>query len=93
MYCDYKKFSNQIFWKEFVKDLSENNVQEDQFDLYQSTAFNILNKHAPVKKIHIKNNLSDFSMKGTRNTTMICSQLLNKFREEKEDQNKNTCNK
>lgn len=74
-------------------DLSENNVQEDQFDLYQSTAFNILNKHAPVKKIHIKNNLSDFSIKGTRNAIMICSQLLNKFREEKEDQNKNTCNK
>ena len=34
MYRDYKKLSNEIF-REFVKELSEKNVQEDQLDLFE----------------------------------------------------------
>ena len=83
MYRDYKKFSNQIFRKRFVKELSEKNVQEDQFDLFQSTALNILNKQAPVKKKYIRNNQSAFVTKEIRNVVITRSHLLNKFRKEK----------
>ena len=34
MYRDYKKIPNELF-REFVKELSEKNVQEDQFDLFE----------------------------------------------------------
>ena len=34
MHRDYKKLSNEIF-REFVKELSEKNVQEDQLDLFE----------------------------------------------------------
>ena len=60
MHRDYKKFWNQIFREKFVKMLSEKNAQEDQFDLFQSTALNILNKQAPVKKKHMRNKQSAF---------------------------------
>ena len=83
MYRDYKKFSNQIFRERFVKELSEKNVQVDQFDLFQSTALNILNKQAPVKKKYIRNNQSTFVTKEIRNVVMTRSHLLNKFRKEK----------
>ena len=49
MYCDYKKFLNQTFPEEFFKELSEKNVQEDQFDFFQSTPLNVLNRQAPIK--------------------------------------------
>ena len=49
MYRDYKKILNQIFPEEFFKELSQKNVHEDQFDLFQSNPLNILNRQAPVK--------------------------------------------
>ena len=93
MYCDYKKFSNQTFREEFVKELSEKNVQEDQFDLFQSNTLNILNKQALVKKKHIRNNQAAFVTKEIRKAIMPCSCLLNKFRKEKTEENKNVYNK
>lgn len=77
MYRDYQKFSNQIFWDKFVKELSERYVQVDQFDLYQNTALNIINQQAPVKKKHI--NQSAFFMKKVKKAIMTHSRLVNKL--------------
>ena len=93
MHRDYKKFSNQILGEEFVKKLSEKkNVQENQFDLFQSTALNLLNKQAPVKK-NIRNKQSAFVTKEIRKAIMTRSFLLNEFRKEKTEEKIHTINK
>ena len=89
MHCDYKKFSNQIFGEEFVKKVIwKKNVQENQFDLFQSTALNLLNKQAPAKK-NIRNKQSAFVTKEIRKAIMTRSFLLNKFRKEKTEETYN----
>ena len=93
MHRDYKKFSNQILEEEFVKTLSEKkNVQENQFNLFQSTALNLLNKQAPVKK-NIRNKQSAFVTKEIRKAIMTRSFLLNEFRKEKTEEKIHTINK
>ena len=93
MHRDYKKFSNQILGEEFVKKLSEKkNVQENQFNLFQSTALNLLNKQAPVKK-NIRNKQSAFVTKEIRKAIMTRSFLLNEFRKEKTAEKIHTINK
>ena len=83
MHRDYKKFSNQILGEEFVKTLSEKkNVQENQFNLFQSTALNLLNKQAPVKK-NIRNKQSAFVTKEIRKALTNRLRFLNKFRKKK----------
>ena len=93
MHRDYKKFSNQILGEEFVKKLSEKkNVQENQFNLFQSTALNLLNKQAPVKK-NIRNKQSAFVTKEIRKAIMTRSFLLSEFRKEKTEEKIHTINK
>ena len=93
MHRDYKKFSNEILGEEFVKKLSEKkNVQENQFNLFQSTALNLLNKQAPVKK-NIRNKQSAFVTKEIRKAIMTRSFLLNEFRKEKTEEKIHTINK
>ena len=93
MHRDYKKFSNQILGEEFVKKLSEKkNVQENQFNLFQSTALNLLNKQAPVKR-NIRNKQSAFVTKEIRKAIMTRSFLLNEFRKEKTEEKIHTINK
>lgn len=79
MYRDYKEFSNQIFREKFVRELSEKNVQEDQLDSFHSNALNNLNKQAPVKKKHVRNNQSAFVRNEIKKAIMTRSLLLIKF--------------
>ena len=92
--CDYKKFLNQIFREEFAKELSEKNIQEDQFDLFQSTALMILCKQAPINKKHIsKKHQSAFVTMEIRKSRTTHSRFLNNFHKEKTEENKNEYNK
>ena len=75
MYHGYKKASYQIFWEEFVKELSEKDVHKDQFDLFQNTGLNILNKQTPDLKKYIRNNQSTFVTKEIRKATITHSRL------------------
>ena len=48
-YRDFKNFSKQQFEKELVKELNENNVAANQFELFQTMSLGLLNKSAPLK--------------------------------------------
>ena len=47
LYRDFKNFSNQQFQTELLKELSENNVDASQFELFQTISPGFLNKLAP----------------------------------------------
>ena len=51
MYRDYKKSQIKYLEKNLLKSYLKKNVQENQFDLFQSTALNLLIKQTAVKKI------------------------------------------
>ena len=47
IYRDFKNFSNQQFRIELLKELSENNADASQFELFQTISPGLLNKLAP----------------------------------------------
>ena len=60
---------------------------------FQNIALRVLNKHTPVKQKHIRFNQSAFRTKEIRIFIITCSKLLNKFRQEKINENKDAYNK
>ena len=60
---------------------------------FQNIALRVLNKHTPVKQKHIRFNQSAFRMKEIRVFIITCSKLLNKFCQEKINENKDAYNK
>ena len=54
IYCDFKKFSDQQFRTELVKELNKNNVVANQFELLRTISLGLFNKLAPFKKENFK---------------------------------------
>ena len=92
-YRDFKKFSNQAFRDEVFRELSFNNIEENDFERFQDVTLGVLNNHAPVKEKHIRCNQSAFITKEIRKAIMNRSKLLNKFRKDKTKENKDAYNK
>ena len=91
-YRDFRNFSNQAFRDELLRELSCNNSGHN-FELFQTLALETLNKHAPVKEKHVRNNQAPFISKEIRKAIMTCTRLLNKFRKEKTRESKDAYNK
>ena len=93
VYCDFKKFSNQQFRTELVKELNKNNFGENQFELLQTISLGLFNKLAPLKKKTLRNNKSSFTTKEVGKAIMTRSRLRNKFLKIKSQECKQAYNK
>ena len=77
--CDFKNFSNQQFRTELVKELNENNVGANQFELFQTIFLGLLNKLRPLKKKTLTNNQSSYITKEVRKAITTRSRLRINF--------------
>ena len=93
IYRDFKNFSNQQFRTELAKELNENNVGANQFELFQTVSLGLLNRLKPLKKKTLKNNQSSFITKEMRKAIMTRSMLQNKFLKTKSKECKQPYNK
>lgn len=79
IYLDFKNFSNQQFRTELVKELNENNVGANQFELFQTIFLGLLNKLRPLKKKTLTNNQSSYITKEVRKAITTRSRLRINF--------------
>ena len=84
-YRNYKGFDNLIFKDELIRELSKHDINNIQFDVFESTMLNILNKHAPLKQKHLRANNGKFVTKELRKAIMKRSRLKQKFMKTKSD--------
>jgi len=84
-YRNYKGFDNLIFKDELIRELSKHDINNIQFDVFESTMLNILNKHAPLKQKHLRANNGNFVTKELRKAIMKRSRLKQKFMKTKSD--------
>ena len=76
-YRSYKNFSNNLLRDDFNSLLSKENMALVLTSLTGFTKIFIetLNKHAPIKKKHIRANHANFVMKSLRKATMLRSRF------------------
>ena len=77
---DYKKFTNEHFRKDRLRELYFENVQPNEFDKFKFIASKLLNSHAPLKEKHIGCNQAAFMNKEVCKTIMTRMGLFNKLR-------------
>ena len=71
-----RNFSKQQFGTELVKELSENNVDSSQFELFQTFSFGLLNKLTSSKQKTLMNNQPSFMFKEVLKAIIPRSKLL-----------------
>ena len=79
----YKKFDNNLFGNDLLKELLSKNVQTKHLVSFKATAQYIFDRHAPLKEKHVRCNQAAFVNKNLRKASMTRSRLLNKFRQER----------
>ena len=79
-YRDYKKFTNEHFRTDRLRELSFENVQPNEFDKFEFIASKLLNSHAPLKEKHIRCNQAAFMNKEVCKIIMTRMGLFNKLR-------------
>ena len=78
-YRDFKNFSKQQFRVELLKELSEQNIDASQFELFPTIPLGLLIKLARIKQNTLRNNQSSFITKEMLKTVMTRSKLRNKI--------------
>ena len=79
-YRDYKNFNKITFRMDLLKEFLLSNLQKGDFDKFKFIVNNLLESHAPMKEKYITSNQAPFLNKNVRKTTMVRTQLPNKFR-------------
>ena len=74
-YRDYKNFDNE----KFRSDICKMNLNTTDLERFMKTVFHIFNKHAPIKRKHIRANEAPFMTKDLHKAIMKRSKLRNKF--------------
>ena len=77
-YRNYRNFDNKLFINE-VKNSVEQENQTLEFRSFKKKADNILQKHAPLKKLYVRANQAPFIDKNMNKHIMKRSHLRNKF--------------
>ena len=62
-YRNYKNFSNVSFRDGFLNELEKGDIEISRLDIFMSTALNVLEKHAPIKKCSVRGKESPFMSK------------------------------
>ena len=82
-YKNFKKFNNNLFRNDLLKELLSKNVQTKHLNSFKATAQNIFDKHAPLKEKHVRCNQATFVYQNLRKAIMTRSRLLNKSRQDR----------
>ena len=69
-YRDYKKFTNEHFRRDLLRELSFQNVQPNEFDKFKFIDSKLLNSHAPLKDKYIRCDQEVFMNKQLRKSIM-----------------------
>ena len=85
-YKKYKDFSNEAFMH-FMHELETalSSVSQISIGSFKSTADNILQKHAPIKKRHVRANQASFINSKIYKEVMRRTRLRNRFTDSKTD--------
>ena len=86
-YRNYKNFSPTLFKTDLRSSLMENELSNRNFDTFQNTLYDILNKHAPLKKKFVRANNSPFMTKQLRKMIMNRSRSKNLYLKNKTVEN------
>ena len=86
-YRNYKNFSSTLFKTDLRSNLIENELSNRNFDTFQNTLYDILNKHAPLKKKYVRANNSPFMTKQLRKMIMNRSRSRNLYLKNKTVEN------
>ena len=88
-YCDYKKFSNELFRNDILQAQTLTETNEN----VQTNIVNIFNEHASLKKRYVRANHAAFMNKKLSKEIMTRSRLRSKFLKTKTDANRKAYNK
>ena len=87
-YRNYKKFDNNHFRHDLLKELSLRKIPENHLEKLKDISSKVLNKLAPVKKKYVRSNQGSFMNKALRKAIMTRSILLNNFRKNRSESNR-----
>ena len=87
-YRKYKNFRNDLFRSELENKLSNYDINNIEYDIFQGTFLKILDKYAPMKKKYLRANHATFMTKELRKSIMMRSKLRNKFMQGKNEKSR-----
>ena len=97
-YRDYKQFCNTKFTTDLLSNFSNHDLNNIDYDVFETVFLQVLNRHAPMKFKYLRANDSPFMNKVLRKSIMLRSKLKNKFNLEKTEvarkkyiKQRNTC--
>ena len=95
MYCNcwHNQNVNCLTTKFVDYKVLKGNIEISRLDIFMSTALNVLEKHAPIKKRYVRGNESPFMSKPLKKEIMKRSRLKNKFLKDQNHENKLAYNK
>ena len=92
-YRDYKSFDKSKFHTDLEVKLDSMPIHKNNYELFENTFMNLLNKHAPMKTKYVRANNAQFMNKTLSKAIMTRSRLRNKFLKNPNEMNKRTYNK
>ena len=92
-YRDYKIFDKSTFHSELNAKLNDLDKNDINYNLFESTFMNILDKHAPMKEKYVRANNAPFMNKTLSKAIMNRSRLRNNFLKNPNSNNKAIYNK
>ena len=88
-YQKYKIFRNDLFRSELESKLSNQDINNIEYDIFLRASLIILDKNAPMKKTYLRRNHATFMTMEIRKAIMIRSKLRNKFLKDKNEHSRN----
>ena len=82
-YRNYKQFFNTKFITDLLSNFSDYDLNNIDYDMFETVFLHVLNRHAPIKFKYLRANDSPFMNKELRKSIMLRSKLKNKFNLEK----------
>ena len=79
IYRDFKKFDDQNFRNDLIRKLNNDAEIKINFQKFQTTFLEILEKHAPTKKRYVRVNEVPYMTKALRKAIMTRSRLQNRY--------------
>ena len=77
----YHNFTNEYFRRDYLRELSFQNVNPNELDKFNFIASKPLNSHAPLIEKYVRCDQAAFMNKELHKAIMTRSRLLNKLRE------------
>ena len=89
---NYTSFSNELFRTDFINELPNNSIPEDDLIGFLDACKKSLDCHAPPKKKYIRANQAPFMMKKLNKSIITSSRLRNKSLRSRSEENKKSYN-